>query len=269
MKKHLYRLGMLLLVACMSGCIEEHYLKFDSEFTGIYFTADSTSYSFGVTPDEVREHVVKIPVQIMGAPTKEARKINFELVELASAAKEGVQYVFEESIIPADSITGYISARIFRDNLEGNHIDGYTRYRVHLRLLPNEHFTPTLDSLSQHQLLKFDNAVEQPEWYNVAGEKVWLKGSLGVWHPYKLIKMVEYFHSIKDIQPLTYNKMVELYGENLEHIEGGNPWKYETIFKRYIYKPMYDHFNDPDNKDMILSRYPDFPFDFPDPYSAK
>ena len=29
---------------------------------------------------------------------------------------------------------------------------------------------------------------------------------------------------------------------------------------------MYDYFNDPANRDMILDAYPDFPFDFPNPY---
>ena len=49
-----------------------------------------------------------------------------------------------------------------------------------------------------------------------------------------------------------------------------NSMKYETIFKRYIYKPMYDHFNDPANEALIRSRYPDFPFgDFPNPYPEK
>ena len=271
MKKHINKLWLVLLVSSLSSCIEEHYLKFDSTFTGIYFTTDSTNYSFSVTPVEVREHLLKIPVQIMGAPVAEERDIKYELVEQA-ATTDGVHYVVDKAVIPADSITGYIGIRILRDNLEGNSIDGYERYKVYLRLLPNEYFTPTLDSLRQNHQVRFDKAVEQPEWLNSAGEKVWLKGSLGTWHPYKLIKMVEYFHAIKDVQPLTYEKMVILYGENLEHIPEGNPMQYETIFKRYIYKPMYDHFNDPANKDMILSMYPDFPFDdsgaadFPNPY---
>ena len=266
MNKHLYRLGVLLLTSSLYSCVEENYLKFDSDFTGIYFTTDSTTYSFSVTPIEVREHLMKVPIQIMGVPAKEERTIKFEIVGNMSAI-DGTHYEFDEAIIPADSITGYIGIRILRDNLEGNSIDGYERYRMNLRLLPNEHFTPTLDSLRQNHSVRFDNAIEQPEWYNRAGEKVWLKGSLGVWHPYKLIKMVEYFHAIEAVQPLTYEKMVILYGENLEHIPEGNPMQYETIFKRYIYKPMYDHFNDPANEEMIRSLYPDFPFgDFPNPY---
>lgn len=265
MKKYTYKLGLLLLISSLCACIEEHYLQFDTNFTGIYFATDSTNYSFGVTPVEVRERLVKIPIQIMGTPASIDRNIDFELTG-AHAATGGVHYNFEQAVIPADSVSGYISARILRDNLEGNSLEGYERYRLYLRLLPNEHFTPTLDATSQTHLFKFDNAIDQPEWYNSAGEKEWLEGSLGIWHPYKLIKMVEYFHALEDVQPLTYKKIAKEFGDNLENIPEGNPYKYETIFKRYIYKPMYDHFNNPANKEMILSMYPDFPFDFPNPY---
>lgn len=269
MKKQLYRLAVLLLTMSMSACVKEHYLKFDTEYTGIYFTTDSTEYSFSVTPVEIREHLIKIPVYVMGAPADINRDINFELTEALTTAIDGMHYVIDKAIVPADSIVGYIEVRVLRDELKGNYSEGYERYKINLRLLENEYFVPTLDSLSQVHLCKFDNAIEQPNWYHpdYPENKIWLKGSLGVWHPYKLIKMVEYFHALESIQPLTYKKIAAEFGENLEHIPEGNPHKYGTIFKQYIYKPMYDHFNDPANEEMIRSMYPDFPFgDFPNPY---
>ena len=251
-----------------TACEDEDYMKFDTAYTGIYITSDSSQYSFSVTPIEVREYTLKVPVQIMGAPSKVSRSIGFELVTDQCKAIEGVQYEIDEAVILPDSITGYIPIRILRDGLQGDYANGYERYQLTLRLVKNEHFTPTLDSLSQVHQSKFDNAVEQPAWYNAHGEKVWSLSSLGVWHPYKFIKMVEYFHAIEAIQPETYKKMVKLYGENLEHIEYGDPYQYRTIFKKYIYQPMYEHFNDPANREMILDEYPDFPFDFPDPFAV-
>ena len=82
----------------------------------------------------------------------------------------------------------------------------------------------------------------------------------------KFIKMVEYFHAINDILPETYKKMVAAYGENLENIPYGDPYVFRSIFKKYIYQPMYEFFGDPANHDMIVTAYPDFPFDFPNPY---
>ena len=61
--------------------------------------------------------------------------------------------------------------------------------------------------------------------------------------------------------------MVVAYGENLEHIPFGDPNLYRTIFRKYIYYPMYEYFSDPANRDMILAEFPDFPFDFPNPFA--
>ena len=70
-----------------------------------------------------------------------------------------------------------------------------------------------------------------------------------------------------DLSSMTSREIESLiYGENLENIEYGDPYQYRTIFKKYIYLPMYEHFNDPANREMILSLYPDFPFDFPNPF---
>ena len=269
MKKFSYIIGAFALALGFTACEDENYMKFDTSYTGIYFTNDSTEYSFSVTPIEIREYTLKIPVQIMGAPAKKDRAIKYELVEELCHAKEREQYILDPAILPADSINGYIPIRILRDGLIGNYADGYERYKLTLRLVENEHFTLTLDSLCQVHQTKFDNAVEQPAWLNWAGEKVWSLSSLGVWHPYKFIKMVEYFHALEETHPETYKKMVALYGENLEHIEYGDPYQYRTIFRKYIYLPMYEHFNDPANRDMILNEYPDFPFDFPDPFGVQ
>ena len=267
--KHI--LGLFVFAQFFIACDDENYLKFDTNFSGVYFSTDSTTYSFGVTPLEVREYTLKVPVQIMGAPTDVDRPIGYELISDLCTATEGVEYIVDKAFVPAHSITGEISFRILRDSLKGDHVNGYTRYHLFLRLTDNGYFTPTLDSLSQVHHCKFDNAIERPNWtYGNNPEKLWHDKFLGVWHPYKLIKMVEYFHAFESIQPLTYKKMVELYGENLEHVKGGNPLstEYGTTFRRYVYKPMYDYFNDPANRDLILGLYPDFPFDFPNPYSS-
>ncbi|MBQ6800686.1 MAG: DUF4843 domain-containing protein [Bacteroidaceae bacterium] len=268
MKKFSYIIGTLALALGFTACEDEDYMKFDTTYTGIYFTSDSSQYSFSVTPIEVREYTLKVPVQIMGAPSKLTRSIGFELVTDQCKAIEGVQYEIDEAVILPDSITGYIPIRILRDGLQGNYANGYERYQLTLRLVKNEHFTPTLDSLSQVHQSKFDNAVEQPNWTNGKDdEKIWIERELGAWHPYKFIKMVEYFHAIEEIHPETYKNMVKLYGENLEHIPVGDPNHYRTIFRKYIYAPMYEHFNNPANREMILNEYPDFPFDFPNPFA--
>ena len=251
----------------VSACQDTDYMKYDSAYTGIYFINDTTvTYSFSVTPIEVRKHTMKVPVQIMGAPVDYDREFAFELIADSSTAVNGEQYVIGKCMVPADSIRGYIPVEVLRDGLMGDYTNGYEHYKLGFRLVKNDNFYPTLSFKEQRRIVKFDNAVEQPDWRNAHGDKVWQVSALGTWHPFTFIKMVEYFHAFEAINPETYKAMVELYGENLEHIEFGDPWQYRTIFKKHIYAPIYAYTNDPANHDLIVSMYPDYPFDFPNPF---
>jgi hypothetical protein len=248
------------------GACDQDYMTYDVADQGVYFTRDTLTYSFSVTPIEVKSYSFKVPFRVMGATDAADRPVAFSVVASMTNAVEGVQYTIGDAVLPADSIDGYIPIEILRDGLEGNYTDGYTKYTLVLRLETNDYFRPMLDSAAQWRTVTFDNAIEQPNWLNAYGDKVWSKAELGVWHPYKFIKMVEYFHAIADILPETYEKMVAAYGENLESIPYGDVYLYRTIFKKYVYLPMYEFFNDPANREMILANYPDFPFDFPNPY---
>lgn len=251
-----------------TSCNSEDYMRFDLANSGIYFTKDTLSYSFGVTPIEVREYTYNIPVKVMGGTSKEKRPVAYVIVPDSTTAREGVQFSVGEACIMPDSVTGVIPVTLYRDGLGGNHINGYEYYRLYLQLAENSDFAPTLSPHDNICILRFSNAVDQPEWYNGHGEKEWPKKWLGIWHPFKFIKMVEYFHAFEDINPETYKKIAELYGENLEHIPEGNTYQFRTIFVKYIYWPMYQYFNAPGNRETILAEFPDFPFDFPDPYTV-
>lgn len=254
---------------CVMSCEDTDYMTFDTDNSGIYFTKDTLVYSFGVTPVEVKTYTYNIPVRIMGPLSDNARPIGYKIVAEETNAQEGVHYTIGEALILPDSINGYIPVTIYRSALEGTYQEGYTRYGVRLQLIKNDYFSPMLSTETSERYFYFDNAIDQPAWYNAHGEKVWQESYLGVWHPLKFIKMVEYFHAIEEILPDTYEKMVKLYGADLEHIPEGNPYVYKTIFIKYIYGPMYEYFSAPENRDAILEEYPDFMFDFPDPYSVQ
>lgn len=262
-----YAVVAFFCIVAFPSCEDTDYMTYDTSNNGIYFLSDTMQYSFSVTPIEQRTHLVKIPVRVMGGISDVARPINFEVITDTTTAEEGVQYRIGEAVVLPDSINGFIPVEILRDGLKGSNAEGYERYRLGLRLLSNDYFIPTLNVLNQKFVLNFDNSVEQPNWLSADGEKVWIERELGKWHPLKLIKMVEYFHALEEILPETYEKMVVAYGENLEHIPFGDPNLYRTIFRKYIYYPMYEYFSDPANRDMILAEFPDFPFDFPNPFA--
>ena len=258
----------IVLAGSLTGCYHEDYLTYNADFTGIYFRDSTVSYSFGVAALEIREHTINVPVRIMGVPSAEVRRFAFEIIPDSTDANtlDGMQYRLGTPQIPADSINGFIPVIVLRDGLNGNYENGFTRYKLGLKLVADKVFTPTLNESSQRCVITFDNAIEQPEWLDFQGNKVWRESELGVWHPLKLIKMVEYFHALEAIQPETYDKMVDLYGENLEHIPYGDPYQYKTTINKYVYKPMYDYFSDAAKRLEILELYPDFPFDFPNPF---
>lgn len=270
-----------------ASCSETDYMTYDSKANGVYFNHDTLIYSFSVLPVDSTTHVINIPVKVMGTVTDQPRRFAYNveyqmptdsLQKLIFTpentdytwAKEGEQYTLsDEVVIPAGKTEGTIPVTIYRSKLGGDYANGYIHYRIIVRLASNENFTPTLSEKDQVRIVQFDNAIDQPAWYNAYGDKVWYKPELGEWHPYKLIKLVEYFHDVKNVLPESYAKMVALYGENLENVPYGDFHVYRTIFRKYIYSRMYEHFNDPANRDMILSLYPDFIFDFPDPFAIQ
>ncbi len=258
-------LGIMTMLL-LGACSETDYMTYDTNNNGIYFTKDTLRYSFGVTPIDVRTKEYRIPVRVMGGLSDEDRTFGIVVDAKETTAEEGVHYSLGTPVVEADSIDGYIPVTLYRDNLEGDYTNGYVRYKLTVRLVESDLFTPTLDSIARVRTFVFDNAVDQPEWLDYKGDKVWYEYQWGVWHPLKLIKMVEYFHSIEQYLPETYERMVAQYGENLENVPYGDFHLFATIMNKYVYGPMYEYFSDPANRDEILNLYPDFPFDFPNPY---
>lgn len=264
--RHFTATAALVATAMLAGC-QNDYMEYDSSLRGVYFTRDTLEYSFGVTPIETQTYLLKVPFRTMGIVADTDRTVNFEIVADSTDATEGVQFTLGEARIEAGQTEGYVPVTLLRSGLEGTYATGYRRYRLGLRLKSNEHFTPILNAKDQLRVVRFDNAIEQPRWMGVNNEKIWPSYNLGVWHPYKLIKMVELFHGLEATMPETYQRIADLYGENLESIPYGDPYIFKTIFNKYIFKPMYDYFSDPANHDAIISAYPDFPFDMPNPYA--
>ena len=230
-------------VVGLASCNDENYLIYDKDFAGLYFTEDSIHYSFGTLPIEKRSYTQKIPIDIMGEPYGHDRAFAIEVLP----AKEhtlpvaGEQYRInaDSLVIKADSITGYIPVELLRDGLEGSDEAGYTRYELRIRLVANGNFTPTLTDADQRVVLTFDNAIEKPSWYS---EAVWIS-RCGEWHPLKLIKLMEYFHTtLKESVPTTYDKMVSDIGENWEKVQYGWPTDYNYTVRKYILTPTYEYF---------------------------
>lgn len=83
----------LFIGLCIASCHETDYPTFDDSVIDIYFTQDSVNYSFGVTPLSTTEHVVELPVRIIGASVKEvARNFKIEVVDKRTNAESPLHY---------------------------------------------------------------------------------------------------------------------------------------------------------------------------------
>lgn len=258
---------LLLQSVLLASCDNDDYMTYDTARDGVYFTRDTLRFAFGVIPVEQRTYNYQFQLQVLGTVADEDREFLYEVVADSTTAVAGEQYIPGRGIVPAGSTQATIDVTLLRDGLGGTYPD-YDEYTLALRIVEGNGFKPVLSGSDQYRILTFSNAVEMPDWKNGSGEKIWSVTRFGVWHPLKFIKMVEYFHTIADIQPNSYKKMVEAYGENLEHVPFGDFNMFRTMMNKYVFHPMYLWFSDPANHAAILSLYPDFPFDFPDPYES-
>lgn len=263
----------LSVVLFFTAC-QENYLKYDTSHSGVYFTKDTLKYSFSVTPLEITSYEFKVPFMIMGVPSSKAREVAFVVNPELTTAEENIHYSIGKAVVQPDSISGYIPVTILRDNLEGDYEKGYVKYTLCVQLVENDDFAPTLSPESQMRILEFDNAIDNPDWVDWKNEKIWRSGNphdnLGSWHPYTYIKLVEQFKTIKDEPNMeeTYWKMVEYYGgENLEKVPYAQFYPYLPVMQKYVFAPLYKYFSNEANREEILALYPDYPFDFPNPYA--
>lgn len=235
-------IACLAVAGAVTSCSETDYMTFDQDYNGIYFKTDSVHYSFGIMPIETLSHTQDIPVQIMGAPAPYDRTFSIEILDNKEHVMpvEGVQYKIhaENIVVKADSIIGALPIELLRPGMEGDDENGYTRYELRIRLVADNNFTPTLSESNQNVVLTFDNAVEKPDWVGA----VWAQ-NCGDWHPLKLIKLLEYFHTnLAEQAPTIYEKMVSEIGENWERVQYGWPTDYNYTIRKYILTPEYEYF---------------------------
>lgn len=227
---------LLVPIALLSSCKKDQPQTFDKNFTGIYFVEDSINYSFSVTPLDVHEYLLKVPVQIMGAPASKDRVFVAEVVSDRTTANPGVQYTIDgDMVVPKDSIRGFIPVMIHRETL------GTNDFSIHFRLKEENGFTPVNEKFKE-VIVVFNNRVEPPKWLDWQGKPTWPSYYLGAWNPLTYIKFIEYFRALEQKVPETYAAMVALYGPDLEHVDFGWPYDYQNTMTKYVLIPLYQYF---------------------------
>lgn len=240
----------LMAITLFASCEKTDYATFDTTFTGIYFSEDSMRYSFGVTPLATTSYIMKLPVKIMGAPTKQKRTFQIEVIAKTTTAKENMHYKMPaECVIEADSVNGFLPLEVIREDL------GETEsYQVTFKLIKTDQFTP-IQEIGEQIIAIFNNIVEPPAWKDWQGNPTWPDDKLGPWNPIVWVKFMEYFRLMEESHPATYKSIVAACGPNLENVEYGWPWDFDVSIKKYILIPLYDFFQ----------KHPEYNVEMPNP----
>jgi len=218
-----------------SSCKKGEEITFDKKFTGIYFQTDSLYYSFGVTPLDVQNYTLNVPVKIMGLPASADRTFLAEVVPGKTTAVAGQQYsITEPFVIKKDSINGHIAVKINRAQL------GTDDFKILLKLTEKGGFVPVNESFKQ-TVVFFNNKVERPTWKDFNNKPTW-PSQLGVWNPLTYIKFIELFRGIETKAPETYAIMIQLYGKDLANVTYGWAWDYNNTMTKYVLIPLYQYF---------------------------
>lgn len=225
--------GILFITACQ----KTDYIRYDKDFTGIYFQQDSIYYSFGVTPLEIDHYELKVPIRIMGEPAGEDRTFQVAVIPEKTTAVKGVHYTIGDVFtLSADSINGYIPVNILRNDL-GQEND----FKLAFQLKEASGFTP-VNELYKSTLIHFNNKVERPTWKDWSGAPTWPTSRLGVWNPLTYIKFIELFRGLEQIVPDTYYSIVASNGPDLIYLQFGWPYDYDATMTKYVLIPLYQYF---------------------------
>ena len=181
----------LLLSACEKG-LETYeapsaiyFLYAVSAESAMIAVTDNKMVTFGYSPETRKDSILRLPVQVTGAPANTARSYKLGLAD-SSTAKEGTDFEFvsRDFTIDAGQVRDTIAVKLLRTSKLLTET-----VSIHLKLEPNEHFNTNMlekkDAMGKVTLrynlysLRFTDILTKP--------KYWLDGYLGPFSRKKLL----------------------------------------------------------------------------------
>lgn len=242
MKKILTYILLLTLVACTN----EDYLTYDTrQKDSVFFeyedeegkAADSVRYDFNY--DIAREHVIKIPVTLMGMPGSTDRKVQLTPVPTDTDMKENVHYRITGDTLRAGKTGCTVCVHLLRDNDPALLERPFT---LHLQITENDH----LRSVGKHDFTIIYSDIhptERPEWW-------YTDQPMPVYSFEAAQLFFEYFYRLA---PLAgggdvYREMINTYGDYFVRAVylRGPLAMYTNFLRKWVLMPMYN-----DTKDQL------------------
>ena len=229
----------------MASCSEDSYKMYDPTQTdNIFFdykneknVNDSTiAYNFGY--DIAQEHIVDIPVTLMGMPSDRDRTIDVKAVADSTEMVESKHYTIERALLRAGKVNDTIKVKLLRPE---DPVLQERQLRLYLEISENSDLRPS--GQKTFSILGSDiRPTERPAW--------WLTWSPMPEYSFENAQLFfKYFYELapkanKDV----FDEMIAKYGDYF--VKGkstqGPLSMYDAYLAKYVLIPMYN-----DTKDKI------------------
>ncbi len=247
----------IVLTLCMAGvlfmqCSEGDFLYNTNQKHTIYFNKELREIevkSFTFAYYTIKDTVMDIPVRYIGMPNNQVQKFNAKIVKdsIAPLAVEGEDYEFIKLEFNPNEVLTNLQIKLKRSS----HLKD-TTYGICIVFEENEFFKPMVGT--SYKLIVSDGDLPEPTWWRMSKKKSHNR-FLGKYYPEKYRMVLERFKAMEKKYPDFYKYAVENYGEFLEKIPSDAPgsvrnfyyFKYSAIWGRYIFKPVWEYFTNPEN----------------------
>lgn len=242
-KIYLHIAVFLATSLCLGACRKNEYLLYDgSQKDSVFFSYKNDknendsilSYSFNY--NIATEHIIEIPVTLMGVPKSTPRTIDVRAVDDATDMVVGTHYVIESAELPAEAVTSTIKIKLLRDKDPKLQEKVFT---LRLELRENGDLRPTGSKVF---IIKYSDIrpTVRPEWW-------------ATWAPlpeYSFEAAQVFFDYFYRLVPKTnkdiYEEMILAYGHyfaNAKKLRGPLAL-YDTFLIRYVLMPMHKETKD-------------------------
>lgn len=218
---------LVLLGSCEQNGDDGYY---DNQYR-IYFPQDSIHYSFGDKPVEMEHYTVRVPVNILGLPTREGMKLKVAVDGEKSTAPAGCYTPIPEEItVGGDSVVAYVPVELIRKEIPS---ETDTTFRLVLKLESNADFELGIrERLTA--TVTFGNFLAEPTWW---------------------VGLQDFF--LGPYQKEKYQKLMELWGGPISE----DDFYMESARIVSLSKEMYDYFQLHPEYGMIFPEYVFWPYE--------
>ena len=234
---------LTVLAALVYACTEDDYKLYDTkQKDSVFFEYRNTSnvvdstVLFVFNYDIANEHVIELPVTLMGMPADHERTIALVAVKDSTDMVEGTNYVIENAVMPANAVQTNVRVRLLRNKDERLLSD---TLHLQLEIAENDDLRPA--GLKTFRIAYSDvRPKNRPSWWTTYSP-------MPVYSFEAAQVFFKYFYELAPVANKdVYDEMIARYGDYFVKATNmqGPLAMYDTFLIRYVLMKMYNDTKD-------------------------